>query len=217
VRLRRGSGAEGAKSQPFSQILDSLARRTKALGMKRNLPDYQHYSRDRHSAPSGFVRRDFLKLVGAGAALAFHPWQFSMAGPFTRADFDKLVPEDKKLTPEWVKSLTARGQREVYRGSDLAKIGMPIGGICAGQLYLGGDGKLWHWDLFNTRIGTGAEHYAKPLEPTSPLEQGFALRIMIDGKVQDRRWIGSIGATFPSLANTRLVMLNTRILLCHSL
>ena len=154
--------------------------------MKRNLLNYQHSSCDRHSPVSGFGRRDFLKLVGAGAALAFHPWQFSMAGPFTRADFDKLVPADKKLTPQWVESLTARGQREVYRGTDLAKIGMPVGGICAGQLYLGGDGKLWHWDLFNTRIGTGAEHYAKPLEATSPLEQGFALRIVTDGKAQDR-------------------------------
>src|ERR1019366_9228070 len=143
--------------------------------MKRNLAG--HYRDCRPSASTGFVRRDFLKLVGAGAALAFQPWPFAMAGPFTRADFDKLVPADKKLTPEWVKSLTTRGQREVYRGADLAKIGMPIGGICAGQLYLGGDGKLWHWDLFNTRIGTGAEHYAKLLEPTSPLEQGFALRI----------------------------------------
>ena len=133
-------------------------------------------------------RRDFLKLVGAGAtaALAFHPWQFAMAGPFTRADFDKLVPADKKLAPEWIRSLTARGEREVYRGADLAKIGMPVGGICAGQLYLGGDGKLWHWDLFNTRIGTGAEHYAKPLEPTSPLAQGFALRIVSEDKAQER-------------------------------
>ena len=89
-------------------------------------------------AAVGFGRRDFLKLVGAGAtaALAFHPWQFAMAGPFSRADFDKLVPADKKLTPEWVRSLTARGEREVYRGADLAKIGMPVGGICAGQLYL---------------------------------------------------------------------------------
>ena len=152
--------------------------------MKRNLRS--HYGDCHPSATTGFVRRDFLKLVGAGAALAFQPWQFAMAGPFTRADFDKLVPADKKLTPEWVKSLTARGQREVYRGADLEKIGMPVGGICAGQLYLGGDGKLWHWDLFNTRIGTGAEHYAKPLEPTSPLEQGFALRIVSGEKKQER-------------------------------
>jgi non-lysosomal glucosylceramidase len=136
----------------------------------------------------GFGRRDFLKLVGAGAtaALAFHPWQFAMAGPFTRADFDKLVPADKKLTPEWVRSLTARGEREVHRGADLAKIGMPVGGICAGQLYLGGNGKLWHWDVFNTRIGTGVEHYAKPLEATSPLEQGFVLRFVSGGKTQER-------------------------------
>ena len=76
-----------------------------------------------------------------------------------------------------MKSLFARGERTVYRGADLEKIGMPIGGICAGQLYLGGDGKLWHWDIFNRRTGTGAEHYAKPMKPSSPLEQGFALRI----------------------------------------
>jgi hypothetical protein len=62
---------------------------------------------------------------------------------------------------------------------------MPIGGICAGQLYLGGDGKLWHWDIFNQRIGTGAEHYAKPLKPTSPLEQGFALRVAAAGTTRE--------------------------------
>lgn len=65
----------------------------------------------------------------------------------------------------------------MYRGAELEKIGMPIGGICAGQLYLGGDGKLWHWDIFNQRISTGAEHYAKPLTPGSPVDQGFGIRI----------------------------------------
>ena len=110
-----------------------------------------------------------------------------MAGPFTRAEFEQLVPADKKLSPEWVASLTARGQREVYRGADLARIGMPVGGICAGQLYLGGDGQLWHWDLFNRRLATGAEHYAKPLSPASPLDQGFALRVIAAGKTMDRR------------------------------
>ena len=132
-------------------------------------------------------RRDFLKAVALGAgALACQPLG-AMAGPFTREDFDHLVPADKKLRAEWVESLTARGQREVYRGAELARIGMPIGGLCAGQLYLGGNGKLWHWDLFNRHVGTGAEHYAKPMAATSPLDQGFALRIRQGGRNEDRR------------------------------
>ena len=109
-----------------------------------------------------------------------------MAGPFTRADFERLVPPDKKLSADWVKSLTARGERSRYQGADLHKIGMPIGGICAGQLYLGGDGKLWHWDVFNRRDPTGAAHYATPLEPASPLDQGFALRVTHAGKSEER-------------------------------
>jgi uncharacterized protein (DUF608 family) len=137
-------------------------------------------------AATGVGRREFFKSLSLGAAaLAVQPWQ-AMAGPFTRADFEKLVPADKKLRPEWLKSLTERGQPEVYRGADLEKIGMPIGGICAGQVYLGGDGKLWHWDIFNRRLATGAEHYAKPLQPSSPLDQGFALRISVNGQVQER-------------------------------
>ncbi|HWI59584.1 MAG TPA: GH116 family glycosyl-hydrolase, partial [Bacillota bacterium] len=137
-------------------------------------------------SPTSWERRDFLKTLGLGAtALALQPWQ-AMAGPFTRADFEKLVPADKKLRPEWVSSLTARGARTVYRGADLDKIGMPIGGICAGQLYLGGDGRLWHWDIFNRRISTGAEHYAKPMAANSLLEQGFALRLTCGGQTQER-------------------------------
>jgi non-lysosomal glucosylceramidase len=133
-------------------------------------------------------RRKFLKLVGLGTgAVAFRPWP-AMAGPFTRADFESLVPADKKLRPDWVKSLTERGERTVYRGQELNHIGMPIGGLCAGQVYLGGDGKLWHWDIFNRHIGTGAEHYAKPMQPDLPVEQGFAVRITSEGKTQEREF-----------------------------
>ena len=134
-----------------------------------------------------FDRRDFIKSLSLSAtALALQPWNMAMAGPFTRTDFGKLVPAEKKLSPEWVRSLTARGDRTTYRGRDLASIGMPIGGICAGQLYLGGDGKLWHWDIFNRKLNTGAEHYAKPMRASSPLDQGFALRVTADGMAQER-------------------------------
>jgi hypothetical protein len=109
-----------------------------------------------------------------------------MAGPFTREDFDRLVPADKKLQPTWVKSLTERGKPAVYRGADLEKIGMPIGGLCAGQLYLGGDGKLWHWDIFNQQISTNAEHYAKPLTPSVLVDQGFAVRVRSGSQEQFR-------------------------------
>jgi uncharacterized protein (DUF608 family) len=109
-----------------------------------------------------------------------------MAGPFVREDFEKLVPANKRLTSEWLRSLTERGEPTVYRGAELRLIGMPIGGICAGQVYLGGDGKLWHWDVFNRRITTGAEHYAKPLKPACPFDTGFALRVTAEGVVHER-------------------------------
>jgi uncharacterized protein (DUF608 family) len=109
-----------------------------------------------------------------------------MAGPFERADFEKLVPADKKLTPQWLKSLFERGAPAVYRGQDLKYIGMPVGGIGAGQLYLGGDGKLWRWDIFNAHLPTGADRYAHPTKTGLPIDQGFELRVVADGKTQTR-------------------------------
>src|SRR5207245_10967760 len=108
----------------------------------------------------------------------------AMAGPFERSDFEKWVPADKKLHPDWVKSLSERGTPTVYRGADLEKIGMPVGGIGAGQLYLGGDGRLWQWDIFNQHNGTGDSHYAETQPPASPLEQGFAVHIAAGGTKQ---------------------------------
>jgi uncharacterized protein (DUF608 family) len=127
-----------------------------------------------------------LKWTGTGAATLLAGGVTAMAGPFTAADFEKMIPADKRLSPEWVAALFARGSRTVYRGAELEKIGMPIGGLCAGQLYLGGDGKLWHWDLFNKRMGTNDGNYAHPPKPSSPLEQGFAVQVTIDGRRQVR-------------------------------
>ena len=137
------------------------------------------------SARRGLTRREAVKFLGLGAA-ALSSRLTLMAGPFAPADFEQLVPADKKLDPNWVKSLFARGTREVYRGTDLEKIGMPIGGIGTGQLYLGGDGRLWHWDIFNQFVRTGAEHYANPLKAESPLAQGFALKVRAEGRTEVR-------------------------------
>ena len=131
------------------------------------------------------TRREAVKFLGLGAATLASRATL-MAGPFEPSDFEKLVPGDKKLDPQWVQSLFARGNREIYRGTDLEKIGMPIGGIGAGQVYLGGDGRLWHWDIFNQFIGTNAKHYAEPLRPASPLAQGFALRVRTEGRTEVR-------------------------------
>lgn len=126
---------------------------------------------------SGWNRRDFLRAAGASSLAVLAARLPVMAGPFESGDFDKLVPADKKLDPAWVKSLFERGTPTVYRGAELRYIGMPVGGICTGQLYLGGDGKLRLWDIFNQDLKTGDGHYAKPVEPYSPIEQSFALRM----------------------------------------
>ncbi|MGC8830102.1 MAG: GH116 family glycosyl hydrolase [Verrucomicrobiia bacterium] len=131
-------------------------------------------------------RRSFLKKIGlAGLTAGFYPL---FAELDLQPDFEKLIPADKKLAPDWVKSLFERGERESYYWNKSEKIGMPIGGICAGQLYLGGDGKLWHWDIFNKvyNSGTSGPHYANPMKPQSPLEQGFAILTKSADTVQIR-------------------------------
>jgi uncharacterized protein (DUF608 family) len=122
----------------------------------------------------------------------------AVAGPFEEKDFEALVPRDKKLNPDWIRRLTERGQPETYRGAELNWIGMPVGGIACGQLYHGGDGRLWYWDIFTSTTTTDYEariwagpHYEHPLQPKPVVEQGFAIRVQQgeDTKVRalDRR------------------------------
>jgi uncharacterized protein (DUF608 family) len=136
------------------------------------------------SADLRVQRREFLKQTSfalAGLAFSTAP---AMAGPFDSSDFEKLVPRDKKLTEAWLRSLTARGEPEVFSGSNLGFIGMPVGGIACGQLHLAGDGRLWYWDIFHSNTSTDYEgkvwagpKYAQPLTPQPAVEQGFAIRI----------------------------------------
>ncbi len=70
---------------------------------------------------------------------------------------------------------------EVYSGEQLKYIGMPVGGINTGQVYLGGDGQLWYWDIFNIqRIqpgGPGDKFYINPMAQDKQFDQGFAVRV----------------------------------------
>ncbi|MHC4285311.1 MAG: GH116 family glycosyl-hydrolase, partial [Planctomycetota bacterium] len=146
-------------------------------------------------------RRDFMALSAAGAAGAvLNSTKLAVvAGPFEENEYLKTIPFDKKLNPQWVASLTARGKPTIVTDpAALQHIGMPIGGLFTGNLYLGGDGKLWLWDIFNRvvegilprqvqykeqSVGTrNGANYISPAPPTSPIEQGFA--ICVDDKVR---------------------------------
>ena len=152
------------------------------------------------NAGNAFPRRDFLTLAGLTLVASAANSLPVMAGPFDNSDFSQLVPPNKKLTSSWLHSLTERGAPEIYTKDrdELIHIGMPVGGICCGTVYLGGDGKLWVWDIFNqnqagvfTRPGnwtnfTGNKAqvgprdgggYVDPYPATSPLEQGFAVQV----------------------------------------
>ena len=137
-----------------------------------------------------------------------------IAVEFKKLHTDKwsaVIPAEKGLSAEWERSLYERGAPRSYTGEALMNIGMPVGGITTGSLvYLGGDGKLWNWDIFNRPLngvqprqiqykdrswhglpkGLGAWQGGNYVEPVrnqpSPFEQGFAIKITIDGNEQIR-------------------------------
>jgi non-lysosomal glucosylceramidase len=142
-------------------------------------------------------RRTFLKATTAlgATALASRP---IMAGPFEdENEYLRVIPFDKRLDPTWVKSLFERGEKETYTDpAALERIGMPVGGLFAGTVYLSGDGRLWLWDVFNRDqngilprsanlpegIGVGGNanmrglNYLQPAPLTQPFKIGFALK-----------------------------------------
>ncbi len=157
-------------------------------------------------------RRKFLKATSLLTAAGFFSTRFPLiAGPFNKEDFfNSYFPSDKKLDAAWLNSLYERGEVTTYSKSknELRYIGMPVGGICAGCVYLGGDGRLWLWDIFNqnqfgvvTKIlpikldsfgmkeikNSEGTLYLEPLTQASPFQQGFALVITHNGKTVTKR------------------------------
>ncbi len=86
--------------------------------------------------------------------------------------YRKTIPEDKLLDSAWVESLTERGH-ELDAGicgskadDTLKYIGMPVGGIGCGTVYLSGDGRLYVWDIWS-------DGHQGVVPNTIPLPDGF--------------------------------------------
>jgi uncharacterized protein (DUF608 family) len=120
-------------------------------------------------------RREFLEAAGIAAAAPGLGLPVLGSAPAVRQG---LIPADKGIGTETLAALRRRGTRRVYRGEARAALGMPCGGIAAGQLYVLGDGTLggWHVDGRRTFSGYGAENY-RPFRPQRELAQGLLLRV----------------------------------------
>ncbi len=159
--------------------------------------------------PKGLPRREFLHRSALGfLALASTGPGLSrgQAGDGqVRLAPDHFIPVDKGLKPDWVRALFAKGEPEWFKGEELVTIGMPVGGICAGQVYLTGDGRLAYWDVFNQNhnSGYGAVNWKEGRGPEekvlggrlvedSPVQQGFAIRVR-QGEKHASRWLSRRG------------------------
>ncbi len=166
--------------EPSDHTPTSEASPGNAVSRETPLPPDQHECCGGGDTCAGIGRRQFLKTAGLGlvALSPLGPKVPAMAGPFMRelVGDDHFVPVDKRLSEQWLRSLYEKGGPRVYRGKELNLIGMPVGGLAAGQLYLCGDGTLGEWKIFNQRYfsGYGKENY-RPRLPGKPIEQGFAV------------------------------------------
>jgi len=99
-----------------------------------------------------------------------------------------VIPTDKGISQKALQSMYERGQQQTYRGKDLDTIGMPVGGIATGQLYLRGDGTLGIWQIFNRHVfsGYGRDNY-RTYRPDSPVDSGFAVVVESDGKIHAKK------------------------------
>lgn len=139
----------------------------------------------------GVGRRHVLKVAALGAMgsqLMVTGLSRAAESSLSEGPIEHHVPAAKGLSKEWFRTLYQRGRPIVYKGEALATVGMPIGGIGAGQLYLRGDGTLGCWQIFNGRhfAGVGHTSYAKRI-PDSPVQQGFAVVIDDEGKRRAHR------------------------------
>ncbi len=157
-----------------------------------------------HRKATVLPRREFLRLstlgpLGLAAAVGRRARAAQTGDNQVKLAPDHFIPVDKGLPPGWVRTLFAKGEPEWFRGRALDTIGMPVGGICAGQVYLTGEGRLAYWDVFNQNhnTGYGAVNWKEGRGPElkvrdgrlmedAPVRQGFAVRLRWQDRVETR-------------------------------
>src|SRR5262245_22002045 len=142
-------------------------------------------------------RRTFLRVAGASLAVVASP--SAVCGPVVRDDgIRHFVSAEKRLDPKWIAGICERGERHVWRDRDLNFVGMPVGGIAAGQVYLRGDGTLGDWKIFREfyATGYGSTNY-RPTMPERLIDQGFG--VLVRDAAAGDRFFELNRATFPAV------------------
>lgn len=174
-------------------------------------------------------RRAFIKTGSTAAAgwLILPSWIKGFGTPYVQGYPVHNIPADKRLDPQWIKSLYERAKPTTYLKSknELKYIGMPAGGLHSGTLYLGGDGRLWLWEIYNddregidpktvvwndgttdrTIHNRDGANYVSPAiaDNKRTLAQGFAIKIIYNGsttikELREEDWDEvSFEATYP--------------------
>lgn len=115
--------------------------------------------------------------------------------------YGHLIETKKQVPSSWLESYRVKGPQKIYTGEELKTIGMPCGGIAAGQLYVRGDGTLACWWIANNAYNTGygIDHFMdfntalgpwkvcyQTYEPFSYIKQGFDI-VINDGTTVTRK------------------------------
>jgi len=149
-------------------------------------------------------RREFIQLSAFAAGVVAVPFLSKFQNQLLQKKGFRLIPAEKDYSQESIQQLIFDPSIRILTGGQLKFVGMPIGGICAGQVNLGGDGQLWLWDIFNQikfgvvdksvtfrgknlSAGDGA-NYVDPPEQVHPFDQGFSLQVKSSAGNQTRRF-----------------------------
>ena len=121
-------------------------------------------------------RRSFLRLVSAGTLAAM-----GSPVPLLAGTDSEIAPTANHSPPELAGELFSRGAPEVFSGAQLRKIEMPVSGVCAGHVYLSGEGSLTGW-----RVDGHPTPSRSGLSTLLPLRQGFGLQTVATGRTEYR-------------------------------